>query len=110
MKTDLATTIFTGIIGIIAAYFICDLILPNLEDVKIKTINAESAYTLIDPDPEIFNFRAVNPTVEVYVGECTEYDDNGKCLDDSEHLNNSEQSETWGQSGLDEGGQNGYSD
>ncbi len=29
------------------------------------------------PDPEIFNAGAINPTIEVYVGDCEDIDQNG---------------------------------
>ena len=83
MKTDLATTILTGIIGVLAAFFICKLLLPAIDDVTIKTINAESAYTIIEPNPEIFNYRAINPTVETWVGQCDELDENGECVENT---------------------------
>lgn len=112
MKTDLVTTIFTGIVGVVAAFFICRLLLPTIDDVTIRTINAGSAYTLIDPDPEIFNYRAVNPTVEVYVGQCAEYDENGECIEVTEEVEQPEEitpsPET--QPEQNEGGQNGTSD
>ena len=38
-----------------------------LAGVQFKTVD-NSSYSLAEPDPEVFNFRAVNPTVEVYVG------------------------------------------
>ena len=91
MKTDLATTVVTSIVGIIAAFFICKLLLPALDDVTVRTINAGAAYTLVDPDPEIFNYRAINPTVEVYVGQCAEYDENGECIEVTEEFEQSEE-------------------
>lgn len=112
MKTDLATTILTSIIGIVAAFFICKLLLPALDDVTIKTINAESAYTLVDPNPEIFNYRAINPTVEVYVGQCAEYDENGKCIETTTEETQPEEltPDSNTQPDQNEGGQNGTSD
>lgn len=86
MKTDLATSIIAAIIGTVAAYFICNLVLPQAEDISFKTLDSTSAnYTLAQPDPEIFNYRAINPTVEVYVGQCTKYNDYGECIDNIEY-------------------------
>ena len=83
MKTDLATSIIAAIAGIVVAYFATNIVLPPLQDTSFKTLSAPIDAKLVDPDTEIFNFRAINPTVEVFVGECTEYDNSGKCIDDN---------------------------
>jgi len=84
MKTDLVTSITAAVLGAVIAFFVCNLFLPARENVSIKTLeNADSNYTLSDPNVDVFNFRALNPTVEVYVGDCTEYDENGKCKEDN---------------------------
>ncbi len=82
MKTDLATSILAATIGVVVAYVICNLFLPPLENVSFSTLTNSGTYELTEPSDEVFNFRALNPTVEVYVGECSEYDENGKCKDD----------------------------
>ncbi|MDO4742193.1 MAG: hypothetical protein Q4A79_02355 [Candidatus Saccharibacteria bacterium] len=81
MKKDLVSYVLLGIIGVVATYVVCDMLLPSLTSVSFKTLNSDPGYSLAEPNPEIFNFRAINPTVEVYVGECTKYDSNGICLD-----------------------------
>ena len=86
MKTDLATSIIAAILGVVAAYFICNLLLPSINDVTFKVLNSNFSYTVSDPNPEIFNYRAIDPTVEVYVGQCKEYDQNGNCVDIIESL------------------------
>lgn len=86
MKTDLATSILATIIGIIAAYFICNMLLPSLPDVSFPTLSSDVTYTLDDPDPEIFNYQAINPTVEVYVGQCAEYNEYGECIENVEYI------------------------
>lgn len=83
MKTDLATAIIATIAGVVAGFFVTSIVLPALEDVSFKTLDSSVNITLVEPNVETFNFRAVNPTVEVYIGECTRYDENGKCLDDN---------------------------
>ena len=35
------------------------------------------ASDLKDPDPEVFNATAINPTIEVFVGDCEDLDKNG---------------------------------
>lgn len=81
MKTDLATTIIAVIAGIIIAYFATNIIIPGLEDVSFKNLSESINTSLTDPDVNVFNFRAINPTVEVYVGQCTEYNEKGECID-----------------------------
>ena len=90
MKNDLATSIIAAIIGILVAYFACSAILPEIEGVNYKTLSSSITYNLSEPDPEVFNFRAVNPTVEVYVGQCEEYNANNECVKvvDNDSLNN----------------------
>lgn len=85
MKTDLITSIGAAIVGCAIAFFACNALLPAIEPVSFKKLdNATSSYSLVDPDPEIFNYRALNPTVEVYVGDCDEYDEYGNCLTDQD--------------------------
>lgn len=79
MKKDLFTYGVLAVIGVIAAYFVCNLFLPPLEDTKIKVLTSTESYTLSDPNPEIFNFRAINPTVPGYIN-CEEYDSDSTCI------------------------------
>ena len=81
MKKDLITAIVTAIVGVILAYFLVGgVFLKDPTPVVIKTLSTAVDNTVSEPNPEIFNYRAVNPTVEVYV-DCTNYDINGSCLD-----------------------------
>lgn len=80
-NTDLATTILAAVIGVIVAFLVCNFMLPEFESVSFKKLSeAETDFTLTEPDVNTFNYRALNPTVEVYVGDCTEYDAYGNCL------------------------------
>ena len=88
MKTDLATSI----IAAIAAYFVTNLFMGPIEDVSYKTIDSTVNTNLSDPDPEVFNYRALNPTVEVYVGECEEYNTYGECIEVTDTETNVEES------------------
>lgn len=83
MKTDLATSIGVAILGIIISYFICNLLIPGIEDFSYKTIDSSVNINIVDPNPEVFNYKAINPTVEVYVGDCTEFNDYGECVEES---------------------------
>ena len=81
MKKDLATSIGLTIVGAIIAYFVTNMFIGPIEDVTVKTVDSNLDLTLAEPDPEVFNYRAINPTVEVYVGDCTEVDASGNCVD-----------------------------
>ena len=81
MKTDLVSSIGVAIMGVIIAYFVCNLLIPPIEDFTVKTIDSSTNANIIDPNPEVFNYKAINPTVEVYVGDCTELNDQGECIE-----------------------------
>ena len=109
MKKDLTTTIIAAIAGVVAAYFITNMFLPGIENFSFKNLNGNTNFTLAEPDEEIFNYRAVNPTVEVYVGQCMEYDADGVCIDygvgsNSENSGNDENGDNDESSGNDENG------
>lgn len=87
MKTDLASSIGVAIVGIIIAYFLTNLLVVDPikqanTDVTVKSVDSSIGTELAEPDPEVFNYKALNPTVEVYVGNCEEYDSaTGECID-----------------------------
>ena len=82
MQKDLFTSIGTALLGAIIAFFVCNLFLSPIEEVKFKTVDADVSVDISEPNPEVFNYRALNPTVEVYVGDCTKYDNYGECIDE----------------------------
>ncbi len=84
-QSDIFTLILIAGIGTIVAYFACKTILgdPSEATVKFKKISQPVTSELITPDPELFNSAAINPTVEVYVGDCEDRDKNGY-LDEDE--------------------------
>lgn len=82
MKNDLLTAIISAILGFVIAYLVCDMvILQPIESVTIKKLETSTTAELESPDVEVFNYRALNPTVEVYVGDCSEYNEYGECVD-----------------------------
>ena len=82
MKTDLATAISASILGVLIAYFVTGMFIGEITEVTIKTVDGNVDVNITEPNPEIFNYRALNPTVEVYVGSCAEYGDFGQCIDE----------------------------
>ena len=82
MKNDLATAIITAVLGFVIAYLICNMvILQPLEPAKVKTLETSASADLDEPNIDAFNYRALNPTVEVYVGDCKEFNEYGECID-----------------------------
>ena len=82
MKKDLATAFIAAIAGVLIAYFVTNIFIPPISNFTYSTVNSTGS-DYVDPNIEIFNFRALNPTVEVFVGNCTEYDENGECVEDA---------------------------
>ncbi len=78
-QSDIFTVIIVATVGTIVAVVLCNMLLgnPNDKSVTFKTVRIVEA-TLDDPDPEVFNIEAVNPTVEVFVGECVDQDQDGQ--------------------------------
>ena len=73
MKTDLASAIGAAIVGLLIAFFVTNFFTGEIEDFSYKTVETTVNADLGSPNPEVFNYRALNPTVEVYVGSCAEY-------------------------------------
>lgn len=78
-RTDIFTIIAVTLVGIIVSASLVNLLLgdPNQKSVTFKSVEVVEA-ALAQPDPEVFNPDAINPTVEVYVGECIDRDQDGQ--------------------------------
>lgn len=68
-KSDIAMIILIASLSMLVAYFVADAVLGDAvnEPVKVKTATPIDA-TIKEPDPAIFNKDAINPTVEVIIG------------------------------------------
>lgn len=98
MKKELFSAIGIAIAGVLIGFFVMNISIPELSDFSFQAINdaanstaAANGYnyaSLVDPDAEVFNFDSLNPTVEVYVGECAEYDENGNCVEETTEEDN----------------------
>lgn len=77
-RSDVITIVLVAAIGLIASYFGLNLMLgdPNEFEVTYKDIEPISA-DLAAVDDNTFNPSAINPTVEVYVGDCLDEDGDG---------------------------------
>lgn len=70
-KTDIAMLVLIASMSVLIAYFVANSI-PFLkggagEPISVKYAD-EITSVVEDPDPRIFNDRAINPTVEVTIG------------------------------------------
>jgi len=72
-------------IGTLVAFFVCQSLMgdPNEASIKYRKPLTVISNELKMPDPEVFNSTAINPTVEVFVGDCEDINQNG-ILDDFE--------------------------
>lgn len=76
-KFDLVTAILSLVVCAGIAYFITNTLMPKIEPVSFKTIDSAVSGSVETPSTDIFNFTAINPTVEVCVG-CTGDEDAGE--------------------------------
>ena len=81
MKSELASAIGAAIAGLLIGFFACNLFMGEIQPVDVKTVDGTVSTDLATPNPEVFNYKALNPTVEVYVGDCTEFDASGDCIE-----------------------------
>lgn len=95
MKLDMFTAVGVAVGGILIAFFVTNLLFTEPDPYQVPIINTSASSTaenfdyasLSEPDNEVFNYDALNPTVEVYVGECDEYDADGNCVDHEDNNN-----------------------
>lgn len=69
-KTDIAMIILIASVSVMTSYFVGKAVLGDVqkESVKVKTAERISS-DIVKPDPAIFNSDAINPTVEVIIGD-----------------------------------------
>lgn len=87
MKTSDYISIFTiAIAGTVLAYFLMNYFLgdPLEKTVSFEYLEPVSA-DLVEPDSEVFNAGAINPTVEVFVGSCEDINHDG-VIDEGERV------------------------
>jgi hypothetical protein len=85
--SSIATVILIAIVSTVVAALTVNYLLgdPNKEYVEVSYMDRIYA-DVVPPDREVFNNKAVNPTVEVYVGKCGPGEawdgDKQACVDD----------------------------
>ena len=69
-RTDIAMIIFTASMSMLLAYFVGNAVFGDAknEPVSVKTADPIPG-TVATPDERIFRPDAINPTVEVFIGE-----------------------------------------
>ena len=69
-RTDIAMIIVIASVSVLVSYLVANTLLGSTknEAVTVKTIDAITD-EVDEPDERVFNKDAVNPTVEVYIGE-----------------------------------------
>jgi hypothetical protein len=69
-KTDIAMIILIASMSMLVAYFVAKGVVGDVQSqsVKVKVADPISS-EVATPDPQIFNTNAINPTVEVIIGD-----------------------------------------
>lgn len=68
-KTDIATIILIASISVLVAYFAAKALIGDVQNESVKVKTTEPITTEVaEPDPTVFNSDAINPTVEVIIG------------------------------------------
>ena len=69
-RTDIAMIIVIASVSVLVSYLVANTLLGSTknEAVTVKTIDAITD-EVDEPDERVFNKDAINPTVEVYIGE-----------------------------------------
>lgn len=69
-NSDIAALIVIASLSVLVAYFVADAVIvkPSNKGVKVPTIS-EISSEVTTPDKSIFNRDAINPTVEVVIGD-----------------------------------------
>lgn len=78
-QSDIFTLVLIAGIGTLAAFFMCNAIMGDPDEAKVEFTRLSNVISanLAAPNPEIFNDVAINPTIEVYVGDCEDINRNG---------------------------------
>ena len=69
-STDIAAIILIASLSMLAAYFVADAMIgkPGGQTAKVKSVEKITA-DVQEPDTSVFNSDAINPTVQVIIGD-----------------------------------------
>ena len=120
-NTDIALVVMVATVSVVASYFIGNAVMgdPGERVEKISYIDSIDG-SVLKPDSEDYNWSMINPTVEIYVGNCGPLEDwdEGRhiCVskyvdedDDEKNADEDEDSEDDGSGSDSENGDNGAS-
>lgn len=68
-KSDIAMIILIASISVLVAYFVAKAVIGDVQNESVQVKTADPITTdVTEPDPTVFNSDAINPTVEVIIG------------------------------------------
>lgn len=68
-KSDIAMIILIASLSALVSYFVANAFIGDVKNESVKVQTAEPITTNVaEPDPTVFNSDAINPTVEVIIG------------------------------------------
>jgi len=69
-KSDIAMIILIASVSVLVAYFAAKAIVGDVQNQSVQVKTTEPITTEVpEPDPTVFNKDAINPTVEVIIGD-----------------------------------------
>jgi hypothetical protein len=69
-KSDIAMVILIASISVLVAYFAAKALIGDTANQSVVVKTTDEITTDIDkPDPSVFNSKAINPTVQVIIGD-----------------------------------------
>ncbi len=69
-KSDIAMIILIASISVMVSYFVAKAVIGDTADQSVVVKTTDEITTDIDkPDPSVFNSKAINPTVQVMIGD-----------------------------------------
>jgi hypothetical protein len=69
-KSDIAMIILIASVSVLIAYFVAKAVIGDTKNKSVTVKTAEPITTdIVKPDPSVFNSNAINPTVQVIIGD-----------------------------------------
>ena len=68
-KNDIAITVVIVVVCLFISYFIVNAIFANFKNqTKVKKVDLISK-DVVEPNPDVFNKDAINPAVQMFIGQ-----------------------------------------
>ena len=69
-KSDIAMIILIASVSVLVAYFVAKTVIGDTANQSVKVKTTEKISTdVTEPDTSVFNSKAINPTVQVIIGD-----------------------------------------